>query len=152
MTKENKKVLNATPNEFAGIHFRSYLEKSVYKNLLKHGIQAEYEKHSYVIWKGLKPTVPFYDIRKVRGKSLRKNHLNMERLSDMVYTPDFVFNYKGTTVIIEAKGNENDQFPIRKKLFRAYLETVDYPVIFAEIFTIRQLEEFLKELDKPREQ
>lgn len=148
MAKENKKVLNATPNEFAGIKFKSYLEKSVYRNLLKHGFEPEYEKHSYVIWKGLTPTVPFYDIRKVRGKSIRNNHLNMAPLSDMTYTPDFVFKYEGITVIIEAKGDENDQFPIRKKLFRAYLETVKYPVVYAEIFTIRQLEQFLIELEK----
>lgn len=147
MTKENKKVRNATPIVFNGIHFRSILERNVYKKLLNEGYEPEYEKHSYIIWKGLTPTVPFYDIRKVRGKPIRKNHLNMSPLSDMEYTPDFVFKRGNTTVIIEAKGEENDQFPIRKKLFRAYLETVKYPVVYAEIFTLRQLEEFLAELN-----
>ena len=70
----------------------------------------------------------------------------MERLDDITYTPDFTFIHNGTKIIIEAKGKENDQFPLRKKLFRAYLETVDYPVIYAEIFTLRQLDEFLEVL------
>lgn len=148
MTKENKKIKNATPNEYAGIQFRSYLEKTVYKNLLKRGIQPDYEGKVYTFWKGLKPTVPFYDIRKVRNKPIRKNHLNMQELEDMEYTPDFTFDYDGIEVIIEAKGKENDQFPIRKKLFRAYLETLNYPIVFAEIFTIKQLNEFMDELEK----
>lgn len=146
--KENKKIKNATPNEYAGIKFKSYLEKSVYKHLLSYGVTPIYEGKSYCIKEGFVPTVPFYDIRKVRGKSLRKNHLNMIPVSPMVYTPDFVFDYNGIEVIIEAKGQENDQFPIRKKLFRAFLETVDYPVVFAEIFTISQLRDFMQTLEE----
>ena len=65
---------------------------------------------------------------------------------DMKYTPDFIFMFNGIKVIVEAKGIENDQFPIRKKLFRAYLETLDYPVIYAEIYTKKQLNEFINEL------
>ena len=146
--KENKKIKNATPNEWAGIQFKSYLEKSVYKHLLTYGITPVYEGKTYCIKEGFKPTVPFYDIRKVRGKSIRKNHLNMAEISSMYYTPDFVFDYNGIEVIIEAKGQENDQFPIRKKLFRAYLETVDYPVVYAEIFTVSQLKDFMQALEE----
>lgn len=71
----------------------------------------------------------------------------MKALQDITYTPDFTFRYDKYLVIIEVKGIENDQFPLRKKLFRAYLETLDYPVVFAEIFTIKQLNEFMHELD-----
>ena len=145
--KENKKIRNATPNEYAGIHFKSFLEKSVYRHLLTYGVTPIYEGKTYCIEEGFVPTVPFYDIRKVRGKNIRKNHLNMVAVSPMFYTPDFVFDYNGIEVIIEAKGQENDQFPIRKKLFRKYLETVDYPVIFAEIFTIGQLHDFMNALE-----
>lgn len=146
MQRINKKIRNATPRDYEGIHFKSELERSVYKRLLKNGITPRYEAEVFTIWDGFKPTVPFYDIRKVRGKPIRKNHLNMERLDDITYTPDFTFIHNGTKIIIEAKGKENDQFPLRKKLFRAYLETVDYPVIYAEIFTLRQLDEFLEVL------
>lgn len=144
---ENKKIKNATPNEFGGISFKSLTEKSVYRNLLKFGIKPDYEAMTFTIWKGFKPTVPFYDLVKVRGKREWKNSLNMKTLQDITYTPDFTFRYDKYLVIIEVKGIENDQFPLRKKLFRAYLETLDYPVVFAEIFTIKQLNEFMHELD-----
>ena len=144
---ENKKIKNATPNEYDGIPFKSTFERSVYINLLKFGIKPKYEAMTFTFWKGLKPTVPFYDLIKVRGKKEWRNGLNMKALQDMSYTPDFTFNYGKYLVLIEAKGIENDQFPIRKKLFRAYLETLDYPVVFAEIFTIKQLNEFMHELD-----
>lgn len=145
-SKENKKVRNATPNVYNGIEFKSILEKSIYKNLLEAGITPEYESETFIIWKGFKPEIPFYDRQKIRGVRVWKNTLNKKPLHDMTYTPDFIFKYHDIKVIIEAKGNENEQFPIKKKLFRAYLETLDYPVIYAEIFTVRQLKEFLEEL------
>lgn len=145
-SKENKKVRNATPNVYNGIEFKSILEKSIYKNLLEAGITPEYESETFTIWRGFKPEVPFYDRQKIRGVKMWKNTLNKKTLQDMTYTPDFIFKYHDIKVIIEAKGNENEQFPIKKKLFRAYLETCDYPVIYAEIFTVRQLKEFLEEL------
>ena len=70
----------------------------------------------------------------------------MKKLIDMKYTPDFVFEYKGIKVLIEVKGWANDQFAIRKKLFRAYLDSLDIKVVYAEIFTKRQLLEFIEEL------
>ena len=145
-SKENKKVRNATPNVYNGIEFKSILEKSIYKNLLEAGITPEYESETFTIWRGFKPEVPFYDRQKIRGVKMWKNTLNKKTLQDMTYTPDFIFKYHDIKIIIEAKGNENEQFPIKKKLFRAYLETCDYPVIYAEIFTVRQLKEFLEEL------
>lgn len=148
--KEDNRKIKSNSIEYDGIKFKSGLEKYVYRRLVKYGLNPRYESEVFTIWNGIKPTVPFYDIRKVRGKAIRKNHLNMERLEDITYTPDFVFFYNGIKVIIEAKGKENDQFPLRKKLFRAYLETVDYPVIYAEIFTLQQLDEFMEELKKTK--
>ena len=147
--KDNRKF-KSNVREYDGITFQSDLEKYVYVRLLHYGIRPRYEAETFTIWKGMKPTVPFYDIRKVRGKPVRKNHLNMQELDDITYTPDFIFYRGATKVIIEVKGKENDRFPMVKKLFRAYLETVDYPVVYAEIFTIKQLDEFIKELETIR--
>ena len=58
----------------------------------------------------------------------------------MTYTPDFTFNYNGRLIIIEAKGKENDTYPLKRKLFRGLLEgqTNDNPLFF-EIYTQKQL-------------
>lgn len=70
----------------------------------------------------------------------------MSKIREITYTPDITFMIEDLKVIIEVKGFENDVFPLKRKLFRKYLETVDYPVIYAEIFTIKQLREFLSYL------
>lgn len=49
----------------------------------------------------------------------------MDKLQDITYTPDFYFKYGGKDIYIETKGIENDVFPIKKKLFRAWLEGQD---------------------------
>jgi len=56
--------------------------------------------------------------------------------------------YGEIKVIIEVKGWENDNFSIKKKMFRMYLDTLPYPVVYAEIFTKKQLLEFMGELQK----
>ena len=141
---ENRRIKNATPYvAFDGTQMRSKLETRVYKWLYDLGFEPKYEPETFTCWKGPRPTVPFYDLSKSRH-----NQLNMKKLVDMSYTPDFIFEYKGIKIIIEAKGFENDQFPIRKKLFRAYLETLDYPVIYAEIYIKRQLKEFIDKLNE----
>ena len=139
---ENRKIKGATPYQaFDGTWMASKLETSVYKWLFELGFEPKYEPEVFTYWEGPRPTVPFFDLSKSRH-----NQRNMKKLVDMKYTPDFIFMYKDIKVIVEAKGRENDQFPIRKKLFRAYLETLDYPVIYAEIYTKRQLKEFIETL------
>lgn len=137
---ENRKIKNATPETaFDGTPMRSKLETRVYKWLYDLGIHPEYESEVFTYWEGPRPTVPFYDL-----STSRHCYKNMKKLVSMKYTPDFIFYHGDIKVIIEAKGRENDQFPIRKKLFRAYLETLDYPVIYAEIYTKKQLKEFIQ--------
>ncbi len=138
---ENRRILNATPTTVDGIEMKSKAEVMIYKALKEFGFSPLYEEETFTYFKGFYPTVPFYDLSKTRH-----NKLNMKKLISMKYTPDFVFDYNGIKVIIEVKGWSNDQYPMRKKLFRAYLETLDYPVVYAEIHTKRQLKEFIQTL------
>ena len=134
----NHKVKNATPLEYNNIQFKSRLEVMIYKTLLQEGFSVKYEPTKYIIWEGFKPNVSFYN----KDKKTRMLKLDNKRLIDITYTPDFVFEYKDTTIVIEAKGFENDTFPIKKKLFRKWLEKQDSQgnkYIFFEIFTKRQL-------------
>ena len=132
---QNKKIKNATPEEYEGINFKSKLEVMVYKTLLQAGFNPKYEPYTYTIWEGFKPTVPFYTKIKCFNK------LNLTKLRDITYTPDIYLEYEGIKVIIEVKGAYNDVFPYKFKMFRKYIESLedskDY-LIF-EIFTKRQL-------------
>ncbi len=137
----NRKVLNATHVEVDGIQMKSKIERTIYLALKELGITPQYEGETFVYWKDRKPKTLFYD-----RSSKRQLRLNMKKLISIKYTPDFIFMYEGIKVIIEVKGWENDSFPLRKKLFRGYLDTLPYPVVYAEIFTKKQLLEFMEVL------
>jgi len=132
---ENKKIKNATPLEYDGIRFKSKLEVMAYKTLREHGFPVMYEPVKFVIWDGFKPTVPFYD--KDNGTRLLKP--NAKKLINVTYTPDLMFPYKGKNIIMELKGFENDSYPLKKKLFRAYLERHCSNSLYFEIFSKKQL-------------
>jgi len=131
----NKKILGATSLVSGNITFKSKLEVTIYKELLRAGFNPKYEEQKFVIWEGIKPTKPFYN-RDIKTKMLK---LDMGKMRDITYTPDFTFKYKKYLIIIEAKGFENDTFPIKKKLFRGLLETMKIPVIYFEVYTKKQL-------------
>ena len=126
----NQKIKNAKSKTFDGIKFKSLLEISVYKALTQAGFKPRYEKQKFIIWKGFKPSVPFYNRNK------RKNTFEIEKtkIRDITYTPDFTFKYKNYLIIIEAKGIENDTFPIKKKLFRSLLETLKEKALYFEVY------------------
>ena len=133
--KENKKIKNAQPLEYRGIKFKSQLEKMTYITLKESGLPAQYEPKKFILWEGFRPTVPFYNKDKVtRGLKLEK-----KKLLPLTYTPDFVFDYAGHLIVIEAKGLENDTFPIKKKLFRAWLEKNCPKSIYFEVYTKKQV-------------
>lgn len=136
----NKKVKNATVIEYDGITFKSKLECAFYKELKEAGFEPQYESRTYLLWKGLKPTIPFY----TRDRKTKEIKLEMTKLRDMTYTPDFTFNHNGHFIIIEAKGKENDTYPLKRKLFRGLLEDIapDNPLFF-EVFSKKQLLEVI---------
>lgn len=148
----NKKVINATPTEYNGIQFKSLIEVMVYKTLLQQGLNPVYEPTTYTIWTGFKPTVPYY----TRSVKTKQQKLNLRKLEDTTYTPDFYLEYKGIKVIIEVKGYSNDVWPYKFKMFRRLLEDLpdkDNYLLF-EIFTKRQLLEaidIIKSYDSTRE-
>ena len=131
----SKKVKNATPLEYQGIRFKSKLEMVSYATLKEAGLPVKYEPRKFILWEGFRPTVPFYD----RDKVTRTLKLEKKKLLPITYTPDFVFNWKGRMIVIEAKGIENEVFPIKKKMFRAWLEKNEPDSLYFEIFSKRQL-------------
>lgn len=138
---ENRKIKNSTPEEYSDIRFKSKLEVMVYKTLLQHGFEPEYETHTYTIWEGFRPTVHFYTRNKAKATIL-----NLKKLINITYTPDFYMEYQGLKIIIEVKGFENDLFPYKFKMFRKHIE--DLPdrenYLIFEVFTKKQLLEFIQ--------
>ena len=138
----NKKIRNVTPLEYDGIKFKSTLEKNTYKIFKESGFDIAYEPFTYTLWRGFKPTIPFYD----KNKKTHNLILNNKKIIDIKYTPDFVVIYPPNIMaFVEAKGMENDVFYIKKKLFRSFLErqyaegyTQFYPMYF-EIYSVRHI-------------
>ena len=133
---KNKKVKNATPLSYDGIDFKSRLEAIVYKTFKDAGFNIQYEPCKYVLWRGFKPTIPFYNRKKkTKHSNVTALKLDNKKLMDTTYTPDFQFKHNGYLIIIESKGLETDSFMIKKKLFRQYLEMNVPNSIYFEVFS-----------------
>lgn len=132
---ENKKIINASPLEYDGISFKSKLEKMAYQTLKEQGFPVLYEPKKFIIWEGFRPNVPFYN----KDASTRMLKMDSKKVIDISYTPDLIFEYNNHLIIIEMKGFENNTYPLKKKIFRKWLES-NYPnSIYFEIFTKKQL-------------
>lgn len=143
--QENKKIKNATPVNFNDIHFRSTIEETIYKALIQQGITPDYEGFTFILSPHLRPTrIPYYTRRKIRGNPRPQLCLDMSPINSITYTPDFTFTLNGIFVIIEVKGFVNDVFPIKRNLFRKYLETRVVPTMY---FEVRSKKELLKALE-----
>ena len=134
----NKKIKNATPLKYNGIKFKSKLEVLCYKTLMDNGLYPLYEKKTFVLWKGYKPTIRFYNRR--RGV-FKEDNL---KLRDITYTPDFTLEYNNYLVVIEVKGFENAIFPLKKRMFRKHLELYEKKSIY---FEVRSKTEMLMAID-----
>lgn len=132
---KNKKIKNASPLEYDGISFKSKLEKMAYQTLKEQGFPVLYEPKKFIIWEGFRPNVPFYN----KDVSTRMLKMDSKKVIDISYTPDLMFEYNNHLIIIEMKGFENNTYPLKKKIFRKWLES-NYPnSIYFEIFTKKQL-------------
>ena len=131
---ENKKIKNARESVFNGITFKSKLEESFYKTLKAANLDPDYQLMKFILIDGFRPTVPFYN----RSKS-KVFRLDMSKVRDITYTPDFTLIYNDILFIIEAKGIENDTYPLKKKLFRRLLESMKVPCVYFEVHTKREL-------------
>ena len=66
----------------------------------------------------------------------------------MTYSPDFYLDFNNCDVYIEAKGNPNDTYPLKKKLFLAHLVREGIATgkkqLFFEPHSKKQLREAIK--------
>jgi hypothetical protein len=111
----NKKVRNATTMSYYGITFKSKLELYCYKKLKETNLIFTYEEHTFELIPSFEFQNDSYELFKKDG--LRYFGPQRRHVRGMTYTPDFV----GTGWIIETKGNPNDAFPIKWKLFKKHI-------------------------------
>ena len=111
----NKKVRNATISSYDGITFKSKLELYCYKKLKESKLKFTYEEHTFELIPSFEFKNDSYELYK--KKNLRYFGPQSTHIRCITYTPDFV----GDGWIIETKGNPNDAFPIKWKLFKKHL-------------------------------
>lgn len=138
----NKKVKNATSTEYDGIKFKSKLEVTIYKALKEKGLDPLYECNKYILQEGFRPLKPYY----IKG-SCPKTANGYAKIIQISYTPDFVVKYGDNILFIEAKGKQNDSYPIKRKLFLKYLEDIPN-AYFMEVYSKKDLVESLKQFEQ----
>jgi hypothetical protein len=141
----NKKIINATPLDYNGIHFKSKLEKGCYKLLSESGFNPQYESMKFVLQPAFRGTKPFYD--RFKDRTLHKIVWGYSKyaVQDITYTPDFTFNYNGYLIVVECKGFKNDISPMKMKMFRYYME--QHPqekIAFFEVYAQKDLKKAIE--------
>src|SRR4030042_244646 len=111
----NKKVRNATIISYNEITFKSKLELYCYKKLTELKIKFKYEEITFELIPSFVFENDSYELYKKKGNRYFGPQRN--NIRGINYTPDFV----GNGWIIETKGNPNDVFPVKWKLFKKYL-------------------------------
>ena len=120
MRRKGKKrqITRATKVEYKGHKFASKLELHMYRMLEKEKIKVGYESHTYTLVDG-------FEFQSASYEKTPKNKVLHDRGNKKVlpikYTPDFVDVNDPPRFIIECKGNPNESFPIRWKLFKRHL-------------------------------
>ena len=138
----NKKVKNATSVEYDGIKFKSKLELTIYKALKEKGLNPLYECNKFILQEGFRPSKPYY-LKGICPKTAN----GYAKIIQITYTPDFTVEYGDKILFIEAKGKQNDSYPIKRKLFLKYLESMSNSY-FMEVYSKKDLLESLKQFEQ----
>ena len=138
----NKKVKNATSVEYDGIKFKSKLELTIYKALKEKGLNPLYECNKFILQEGFRPSKPYY-LKGICPKTAN----GYAKIIQITYPPDFTVKYDDKILFIEAKGKQNDSYPIKRKLFLKYLESMSNSY-FMEVYSKKDLLESLKQFEQ----
>ena len=138
----NKKVKNATSVEYDGIKFKSKLELTIYKALKEKGLNPLYECNKFILQEGFRPSKPYY-LKGICPKTAN----GYAKIIQITYTPDFTVKYDDKILFIEAKGKQNDSYPIKRKLFLNEIDNLPNKY-FMEVYSKKDLVESLKQFEQ----
>lgn len=116
--KTKRQITRSTKVKYKGIEFASKLEMHMYKLLCQEKIKVDYEGTTFTLVPGFKFESSTYEKTKARKELHDKGN---KKILPITYTPDFVDAHEPPRFIIETKGNPNEAFPIRWKLFKKHL-------------------------------
>lgn len=140
---ENRKIKNTKEVVFDNIKFKSQLERSCYKKIKETDLDVQYESEKIILWEGVKlDKVSLHAPKKIRAGKYEKDLQEQTRaLLKITYTPDFIIIRGKHKIYIDAKGKENDVYPIKKKMFLKHLEERedDYIYHFFEPHSVKQI-------------
>jgi predicted nuclease of restriction endonuclease-like RecB superfamily len=140
----NKKIKNATVTVIDGIEFKSKLEAAVYTKFKDAGITLKYEPSKVVLQDSFEPNFKYYT-KNTKDKKILTDKSNC-KVREITYTPDFTLKLGNTHFAFEAKGFQNDAYPIKKKLFMKKLQdwAMIYDYVFIEIFNHKNIEQAIE--------
>lgn len=115
---KNRQITRSTKVEYKGVQFASKLEAHMYKLLCQAKIPVSYEGKTFSLVDGFSFTNASYEKTRVKKYLHDRGNKNVLPIK---YTPDFLDIQDPPRFIIECKGNPNEAFPIRWKLFKHYL-------------------------------
>lgn len=114
----NKKIKNTQAITFENFKFKSKLELSCYSLFLKENLKLTYEEHKILLFEKIKlKNVLFYCPSKNN-----KLIVYPRTILNITYTPDFYLEHKGYKIFIDTKGQPNETYPMKKKMFLKILE------------------------------
>ena len=113
--RKKRGPVRAKKTIYDGIQFASGLEVDMYKALKEARIVAEYEPTSYTLLNGFDLEGVCFE-KQANGKGEYKDR-GCKKILPIKYKPDFV----GRDFVIECKGRANESFPLRWKLFKAWI-------------------------------
>ena len=115
---KGKQITRHTKVKEDGIQFASKLELYMYRQLKKAKIKNLYEGKTFTIIDSA--YFPMSSFEKTKGSKQLSERGN-KKLLGVKYTPDFIDVQEPPRFIIETKGNPNESFPLRWKLFKMHL-------------------------------
>lgn len=131
-----------------GIEFKSKFEARTYEELLNAGFSPEYEHISFNLTESFYPIMKCYDRHYSRTERKKVFGLNIAKIQAITYTPDFTFTVGDYLIVIECKGKENDVFPLKKKLFRRWIDSyyrlTRVEILYFEIHSLGELRETIE--------
>lgn len=122
-----------------GITFKSKLEHFCSNRLNEEGIPYAYEGVTFTLMNSFICKNKVYEV--YRSKKYKESS---NKVGPITYTPDFV----GKDWVIETKGNPNDSWPIRLKLFKKFMSD-NYPSFL--IFIPRTQKQVNEAIEKIKE-
>ena len=116
--KRSRQITRSTKVTYKQYKFASKLELYMYKALEKQKIKVLYEGKTFEVVPGFNFSASSYE--KTKGKKILQDKGN-KNILPIKYTPDFIDIQDPPRFIIECKGNPNEAFPLRWKLFKKHL-------------------------------